>query len=63
MTQWVIAGIAAPVAGLGGSHTAVPMAFMIVVGTLLAFIGLVIARTPSNPARAPALSGTSSGPC
>lgn len=47
MTQWVIAGIAAPVAGLGGSHTAVPMAVMIVVGTLLAFIGLVIARTPS----------------
>ncbi|MBO1268995.1 multidrug effflux MFS transporter [Arthrobacter cavernae] len=46
MTQWVIAGIAAPIAGLGGSHTAVPMATMIVVGTLIAFVGLAIARRP-----------------
>jgi hypothetical protein len=40
------------------------MAVMIVVGTLLAFIGLVIARTPSSPAagHAQALLGTSSGP-
>jgi predicted MFS family arabinose efflux permease len=37
---------------------------VMLVGTLLAFIGLVIARTPSNPAaaHAQALSGISSGP-
>lgn len=46
MTQWVIAGIAAPIAGLGGSHTAVPLAAMIVGGTLLAFIGMAIAKAP-----------------
>jgi MFS transporter, DHA1 family, multidrug resistance protein len=46
MTQWVVAGIAAPIAGLGGSHTAVPMAAMIVAGTLIAFLGLAIAKRP-----------------
>ncbi|XAS74283.1 multidrug effflux MFS transporter [Micrococcaceae bacterium Sec5.1] len=46
MIQWVVAGIAAPIAGLGGSHTAAPMATMVVAGTLIAFLGLAIAKPP-----------------
>jgi len=43
--QWVAAGVIAPIAGLGGEHTAVPMAAIMIVGALASMIGLlVIAR-------------------
>jgi DHA1 family bicyclomycin/chloramphenicol resistance-like MFS transporter len=49
--QWVAAGTIAPIAGLGGSATAVPMALLITAGSVLSMGGLLIAtrtrRTPS----------------
>jgi DHA1 family bicyclomycin/chloramphenicol resistance-like MFS transporter len=42
--QWVAAGTIAPIAGLGGEHTAVPMAVLMIAGAALSMIGLVIAR-------------------
>jgi DHA1 family bicyclomycin/chloramphenicol resistance-like MFS transporter len=42
--QWVAAGTIAPIAGLGGQHTAVPMALLMVGGAALSLVGLVIAR-------------------
>lgn len=45
MLQWGTAGIAAPLAGLGGSRTAVPMAVLMVLGAAASILGLlVIAR-------------------
>jgi DHA1 family bicyclomycin/chloramphenicol resistance-like MFS transporter len=40
--------VAAPIAGLGGEHTALPMALLMVAGAVLSMTGLVLAR----PARA-----------
>jgi DHA1 family bicyclomycin/chloramphenicol resistance-like MFS transporter len=40
--QWVAAGITAPIAGLGGEHTAVPMALLMVAGAALSMIGLLV---------------------
>ncbi|MEV4824623.1 multidrug effflux MFS transporter [Micromonospora sp. NPDC049274] len=40
--QWVAAGIIAPIAGLGGEHTAVPMALLMVAGAALSMIGLLV---------------------
>lgn len=40
--QWTVAGVAAPLAGLGGEHTAVPMAVMMVVGGLASMFGLLV---------------------
>ncbi len=40
--QWTVAGIAAPLAGLGGEHTAVPMAVMMVAGALVSMFGLLV---------------------
>ncbi len=48
--QWSMAGLIAPLAGLGGEHTAVPMALIILVltgGSLAALLGL------ARPVRAP----------
>ncbi|MGC4864778.1 multidrug effflux MFS transporter [Micromonospora sp. DT53] len=44
--QWVAAGIIAPIAGLGGEHTAVPMALLMVAGAALSMIGLVVLARP-----------------
>ena len=45
--QWVAAGTIAPIAGLGGEHTAVPMALLMVAGAAASMIGLlVLARPP-----------------
>jgi DHA1 family bicyclomycin/chloramphenicol resistance-like MFS transporter len=44
--QWVAAGVIAPIAGLGGEHTAVPMALLMVGGAALSMVGLVLSRRP-----------------
>lgn len=40
--QWVAAGTIAPIAGLGGEHTAAPMATLMIAGTTLSMIGLLV---------------------
>ena len=44
--QWGIAGIIAPVAGLGGEHTAVPMALLMVACIALSMAGLLVLGRP-----------------
>jgi DHA1 family bicyclomycin/chloramphenicol resistance-like MFS transporter len=47
--QWVAAGTIAPLAGLGGEDTAVPMAVIMVLGAAASMVGLlVLARTPTS---------------
>ena len=40
--QWVAAGTIAPIAGLGGEHTAVPMAILMIAGAAASMIGLLV---------------------
>ena len=48
--QWCAAGVVAPLVGLGGEGTAVPMAVMVIVLTALSAAALVAAtRSPSPP--------------
>jgi DHA1 family bicyclomycin/chloramphenicol resistance-like MFS transporter len=47
--QWVAAGIIAPIAGLGGEHTAVPMALLMTGGAALSMIGLLVFARPVKP--------------
>ncbi|WP_142056666.1 multidrug effflux MFS transporter [Pseudarthrobacter sp. B4EP4b] len=50
LVQWTTAGIVAPIAGLGGENTAVPMALLMIAGALLSLFGLlVLARPHSKP--------------
>lgn len=42
--QWLAAGVIAPIAGLGGDRTAVPMAVLMIGCIILSIIGLRIAR-------------------
>ncbi|TCC44209.1 Bcr/CflA family efflux MFS transporter [Kribbella capetownensis] len=46
--QWVAAGTVAPIAGLGGEHTAVPMATLITAGAATSMIGLLALTRPSS---------------
>jgi DHA1 family bicyclomycin/chloramphenicol resistance-like MFS transporter len=47
--QWVAAGTIAPIAGLGGEHTAVPMAVLMIAGAVASMVGLlVLARGESR---------------
>ncbi|WUJ69468.1 multidrug effflux MFS transporter [Kribbella soli] len=47
--QWVAAGTIAPIAGLGGATTAVPMAVLVTAGAIASMLGLLIAsRTRSR---------------
>jgi DHA1 family bicyclomycin/chloramphenicol resistance-like MFS transporter len=48
LVQWTTAGIVAPVAGLGGSNTAVPMAVLMIAGALLSLFGLLILARPDT---------------
>jgi DHA1 family bicyclomycin/chloramphenicol resistance-like MFS transporter len=51
--QWVAAGTIAPIAGLGGEETAVPMALLMVAGAAASMVGLlVLARSGSRTATA-----------
>jgi DHA1 family bicyclomycin/chloramphenicol resistance-like MFS transporter len=45
--QWVAAGTIAPIAGLGGEHTAVPMAILMVAGAAVSMIGLLVLARPA----------------
>ncbi|WP_432936474.1 multidrug effflux MFS transporter [Kribbella sp. CA-253562] len=50
--QWVAAGVVAPLAGLGGDHTAVPMATLVVAGAAASMLGLlVLAKGPVSAGR------------
>ncbi|MCQ6272941.1 multidrug effflux MFS transporter [Pseudarthrobacter sp. R1] len=53
LVQWTTAGVVAPIAGLGGSDTAVPMALLMIGGALLSLFGLLVLARP-QPAGAPA---------
>jgi DHA1 family bicyclomycin/chloramphenicol resistance-like MFS transporter len=46
--QWVAAGTIAPIAGLGGEHTAVPMAILMVAGAAASMIGLLVLARPGK---------------
>jgi len=47
--QWVAAGVIAPIAGLGGADTAVPMALLITGGAVLSMVGLLVPTPLRNP--------------
>jgi DHA1 family bicyclomycin/chloramphenicol resistance-like MFS transporter len=44
--QWVAAGTIAPIAGLGGEHTAVPMATLMIAGAAASLTGLLVVAKP-----------------
>ena len=44
--QWVAAGAIAPIAGLGGEDTAVPMASLMIIGAAVSMIGLLVLARP-----------------
>ncbi|GAA1521065.1 multidrug effflux MFS transporter [Kribbella lupini] len=44
--QWVAAGTIAPIAGLGGEHTAVPMAALVTAGAAVSMAGLLLVAKP-----------------
>ncbi|SHN39472.1 multidrug effflux MFS transporter [Cryptosporangium aurantiacum] len=46
--QWGAAGLIAPIAGLGGEHTAVPMALLVVAGAALSLLGLLVIARPAT---------------
>jgi len=48
--QWVAAGTIAPIAGLGGEHTAIPMATLMIAGAAVSMIGLVLAKPAAKHA-------------
>jgi DHA1 family bicyclomycin/chloramphenicol resistance-like MFS transporter len=47
--QWVAAGTIAPLAGVGGEHTAVPMALLMIAGTAVSMVGLLVLARPQHP--------------
>ena len=47
--QWVAAGTIAPLAGLGGEDTAVPMAVIMVLGAAISMLGLLVLARPARP--------------
>jgi DHA1 family bicyclomycin/chloramphenicol resistance-like MFS transporter len=53
--QWVAAGTIAPIAGLGGEHTAVPMATLMTTGAIVSMLGLLVLAKPrtTGPAARP----------
>jgi DHA1 family bicyclomycin/chloramphenicol resistance-like MFS transporter len=44
--QWVAAGLVAPIAGLGGANTAVPMAVLLILGAAASMVGLLVLARP-----------------
>lgn len=47
--QWTMAGVIAPLAGLGGEHTAVPMAAILIVLTTVSVLALTVLTRPATP--------------
>lgn len=48
MLQWAAAGVVAPIAGLGGTTTAVPMALLMIGGAALSLVGLLAVARPRD---------------
>jgi DHA1 family bicyclomycin/chloramphenicol resistance-like MFS transporter len=46
--QFVAAGTIAPLAGLGGQHTAVPMALLMIAGAAASMVGLLVLARPQH---------------
>jgi DHA1 family bicyclomycin/chloramphenicol resistance-like MFS transporter len=46
--QWLAAGIIPPIAGLGGTRTAVPMAILMVDGAAVSMAGLLVLARPTR---------------
>jgi DHA1 family bicyclomycin/chloramphenicol resistance-like MFS transporter len=46
--QWIAAGIVAPIAGLGGDDTAVPMALLMTACVALSMLGLLVLARPAK---------------
>lgn len=46
--QWVATGVIAPLAGLGGDHTAAPMATLTLAGAGASMLGLLVSAKPSS---------------
>jgi DHA1 family bicyclomycin/chloramphenicol resistance-like MFS transporter len=46
--QWVAAGAIAPIAGLGGEDTAVPMALLMIAGAAASMVGLLVLARPAH---------------
>ena len=46
--QWVAAGTVAPIAGLGGQDTAVPMALLMIAGAAASMVGLLVLARPAS---------------
>jgi DHA1 family bicyclomycin/chloramphenicol resistance-like MFS transporter len=51
LVQWTTAGVTAPIAGLGGSDTAVPMAVLVLGGALVSLWGLLVLARPHTTGR------------
>jgi MFS transporter, DHA1 family, multidrug resistance protein len=51
--QWVAAGLVAPVAGLGGAQTAVPMALLLILGAAASMFGLLVLAAGGDRAQIP----------
>ena len=49
--QWIAAGTIAPLAGLGGEHTAVPMATLMIATIGVSMIGLLYIARPTSSRR------------
>jgi DHA1 family bicyclomycin/chloramphenicol resistance-like MFS transporter len=54
--QWIAAGTIAPLAGLGGEHTAVPMAVLMIAGAAASMIGLLLIAKPRSLRPTPAVN-------
>lgn len=48
LVQWTTAGAVAPLAGLGGTNTAVPMAVLMIAGAVLSLLGLLVLARPEK---------------
>lgn len=48
LVQWTTAGVVAPIAGIGGENTAVPMAMLMVFGAVLSLFGLLVLARPDT---------------
>jgi DHA1 family bicyclomycin/chloramphenicol resistance-like MFS transporter len=52
-TQWCTAGVIAPIAGLGGAQTAVPMVVIVLALVAVSFAALRLAHVPQPTSKAP----------
>jgi DHA1 family bicyclomycin/chloramphenicol resistance-like MFS transporter len=62
-TQWCAAGVVAPIAGLGGARTAVPMALIVLALVVASYVALLVLTRPPQT-RASSMTTTHDGiPC